>query len=63
MSDKSGPLGGPPHPPQQLEVAPLSKIGEEQIGGGCHAPSLPPVQMPTRLRTTVKATVKDSGLI
>ena len=60
MTDKSGGLGDPAHPSQQ---APLPTIEKEQIGGGRRAPSPPPVQTPTRLWTTVKATVKDAGLI
>lgn len=36
---------------------------EEQISGGRHAPSLPPVLTPTRFRTSIKVTPHDSGLV
>jgi len=37
---------------------------EVQVGGGCHADvSPPPVLTPTRLRTAIKATNRDGGLI
>ena len=41
----------------------MPRADEEQIGGGRRAPSPPPVQTPTRLRTIVKATTWDSGLV
>lgn len=35
----------------------------EQLGGGKRIPSPPPVQTPTRLRSKVKATERDTGLV
>lgn len=51
---------GDVHPQHFL---PVETVEGEQIGGGGRMPSPPPVQTPTRLRTTVKATAKDSGLV
>lgn len=36
---------------------------EEQLGGGRRAASPPPEQTPTRLRTKVKPTARDTGLV
>ncbi|KAF8131915.1 hypothetical protein EV363DRAFT_1164832, partial [Boletus edulis] len=34
-----------------------------QLGGGRHQPSQPPVETPTRLRTRIKPTGRDTGVI
>ncbi|KAF8836283.1 hypothetical protein BDN67DRAFT_1014827 [Paxillus ammoniavirescens] len=41
----------------------MEDIVEEQVGGGHHPPSPLPFQTPTCLRTTVKATSCDSGIV
>ncbi|KIK94718.1 hypothetical protein PAXRUDRAFT_142287 [Paxillus rubicundulus Ve08.2h10] len=41
----------------------MEDMVEEQAGGGCCPPSPPPFQTPTHLRTTVKATSHDSGVM
>ena len=49
--------------PNALIPLEMPRADEEQIGGGCCAPSPPPVQTPTCLCTIVKATTQDSGLV
>lgn len=49
--------------PDALILLDMPRADEEQIGGGCHAPSPPPIQTPTHLCTVVKATMQDSSLV
>lgn len=49
--------------PNVLILLDMSRADEEQIGGGRHAPSPPPIQTLTHLRTIMKATTQDSSLV
>lgn len=50
------------NPPAPADIPDESYL-EEQVGGGRHVPSPLPMLMPTRLRTAVKATARDGGLV
>ncbi|KAF8836912.1 hypothetical protein BDN67DRAFT_1014276 [Paxillus ammoniavirescens] len=54
-----GSAGGDQSPPETS----MEDYVVDQVGGGHRQPSPPPVAMPTKLRTHIKATVHDSGLV
>ncbi|KAI5981523.1 hypothetical protein EDD15DRAFT_2379435 [Pisolithus albus] len=63
MAQNVLPSTGSPPLSRSIDVPNIEDTVEEQIGGGRRPPSPPPQLTPTRFRTHIRATVRDSGLV
>ncbi|KIK11681.1 hypothetical protein PISMIDRAFT_19328 [Pisolithus microcarpus 441] len=63
MAQNVLPSTGSPPQSRSNDLPNFEDTLEEQIGGGRRPPSPPPQLTPTRFRTHVRATVRDSGLV